>query len=156
GSGHAVRSSRARWLVPIAMCAVVAGTCVLYFRALGSVPAVVAVDEARFGLHAHAIVTRGTDLAGNRLPLFFHITEPLNPTATNSETCWQPALFYLVAAVFRFVPPTEWSLRLPTTILAIVDVVLVYFVARKLFANGWYAVLAAGVLALTPAHYIFA
>src|SRR5207245_1544230 len=31
-----------------------------------------------------------------------------------------------------------------------------YLVARRLFANGWYAVVAAGVLSLTPAHYIFA
>ena len=148
--------SRVRWLVPIAMCAVLAGTCALYFHALDSVPLVVAVDEARFALHGHAIATRGTDLAGNRLPLFFHITDPLNPALTDSETWWQPALFYLVAAVFRFAPPTAWALRVPTTILAIVNVMLVYFVARKVFSNGWYAVVASGILALTPAHYIFA
>ena len=147
--------SRARWLVPIAMCAVLVGTCALYFRALDSVPVMVAVDEARFALHAHSIVTHGTDLAGNRLPLFFHITDPLNP-AIDSETWWQPALFYLVAGVFQFVPPAAWSLRLPTAILAIVNVILIYLVSRKLFSNGWYAVVAAGVLALTPAHYIFA
>lgn len=138
------------------MCAVLVGTCALYFRALDSVPVVVAVDEARFALHGHSIATRGSDLAGNRWPLFFHITDPLNPTATDSETWWQPALFYLVAGVFRFAPPAAWSLRLPTTILAIVNVILIYLVARKLFSNGWYAVLAAGFLALTPAHYMFA
>src|SRR6476659_9302660 len=87
---------RARWPVAIAMGAVLAGTGALYFHALDSVPMVVAVDEARFGLHGHSIVTRGTDLAGNRRPLFFHITDPLNPTA-DSTTWWQPALFYLVA-----------------------------------------------------------
>ena len=145
----------ARWLLPIAMGAVLAGTCALYFHALDSVPMVVAVDEARFGLHGDSIVTRGTDLAGNRWPLFFHITDPLNP-ATDSEIWWQPALFYFVAGVFRFVPPSEWSLRLPSTILAIVNVVLIALVARRLFSSGWYAVLAAGLLALTPAHYVFA
>src|SRR5258705_5426683 len=62
GSAHAVRLSRARWLVPIAMCAVFVGTCVLYFHALDSAPVVVAVDEARFALHAQSIVTHGTDL----------------------------------------------------------------------------------------------
>ena len=147
--------ARARWLVPIAACAVLAGTCALYFRALDSVPVVVAVDEARFGLHAHSLVTHGTDPAGNRWPLFFHITDPLNP-AVDSDTWWQPALFYLVAGVFRFVPPAAWSLRLPTTILAIVNVILIYFVARQLFLNGWYALVAAGLLSLTPAHYFFA
>src|SRR5262249_6811953 len=138
-----------------AMGALLVGACVLYFRSLDSLPVVVAVDEARFALHGHSIATRGTDLAGNRWPLFFHITDPLNPTA-DSETWWQPALFYLVAAVFRFAEPAAWSLRLPTTILAIVNVILIYLVSRKLFANGWYAVVAAGVLVLTPAHYIFA
>jgi 4-amino-4-deoxy-L-arabinose transferase-like glycosyltransferase len=137
------------------MCAVLAGTCVLYFRALDSVPVVVTVDEARFALHAHSIVTHGTDLAGNRWPLFFHITDPLNPRI-DSDTWWQPALFYLVASVFRFVPPSAWSLRLPTTILAIVNVLLIFFVARKLFSSGWYAVVAAGILLFTPAHFFFA
>ena len=155
GRGHAGRSSRARWLVPIAMFAVLVGTCVLYFRALDSAPVVVAVDEARFALHAHSIVKDGTDLAGNRLPLFFHITDPLNP-ASDSETWWQPALFYLVAGVFQFVPPATWSLRLPTAIMAIVNVILISLVARKLFSSGWYAVVAAGILSLTPAHYMFA
>ena len=136
------------------MCAVLAGSCVLYFRALDSVPVVVAVDEARFALHARSLVERGTDLTGTRLPLFFHITDPIHPEI-DSETWWQPALFYLVAAVFRFAPTAAWSLRLPTTILAIVNVMLIYLVARRLFSNGWYAVLAAGILALTPAHYIF-
>jgi 4-amino-4-deoxy-L-arabinose transferase-like glycosyltransferase len=137
------------------MCAVLVITCAIYFRALDTVPVVVAVDEARFALHAHSIVTHGTDLAGNRWPLFFHITDPLNPLL-DSDTWWQPALFYLVAGVFRLVPPAAWSLRLPTTILAILDVILIYLVARKLFSNDWYAVVAAVVLSLTPAHYLFA
>jgi 4-amino-4-deoxy-L-arabinose transferase-like glycosyltransferase len=154
-SRSGARSHRDRWPIPVTICAVLVGTCALYFHALKSVPVVVAVDEARFALHAHSLVTRGTDLAGNRWPLFFHITDPLNP-ATDSDTWWQPALFYLVAGVFRFAPPAGWSLRLPTTILAVVNVMLMYLVARQLFANGWYAVVAAGLLSLTPAHYFFA
>lgn len=154
-TADAVRPNRARRFVPLAMCAVVACACAVYFHALDSVPAVVAVDEARFALQAHSIVTRGTDLAGNRWPVFFHITDPLNPHI-DSDRYWQPALFYLVAAVFRFVPPSEWSLRLPTTTLAILNVILIYFVARQLFANAWYGVIAAALLALTPAHYMFA
>ena len=137
------------------MCVVLVGACVLYFRALDSLPIVVAVDEARFGLHAQSIITRGTDLAGNRWPLFFHITDPLSPTS-DSNTWWQPALFYLVAGVFRFAPPATWSLRLPIAILALANVILIYLVARRLFSNGWYAVVAASVLTLTPAHYVFA
>src|SRR5262249_126756 len=141
----AIRSSSARWLLPIAMGAVLAGTCVLYFRVLDSVPVVVAVDEARFALHAHSLATPRTHLAGNPFPVFLHITDPLNPT-TDSETWWQPALFYLVAGVFRFVPPTAWSVRLPTTILGIANVILIALVARALFSTGWYAVIAAGLL----------
>jgi 4-amino-4-deoxy-L-arabinose transferase-like glycosyltransferase len=148
--------SARRWVIPVAMCAVVIATCAIYLHSLDSVPLVVTVDEARFALHANALVTTGADLAGNRWPVFFHITDPLDPVARNSIVWWQPALFYLVAGVFRFSGPSEWALRLPTTILAIVNVILIYFVARKLFSNGWYAVIAAGLLALTPGHYMFA
>ena len=151
----AFRGVRARLLAPVAFVALLGGTWVVYFHGLDTTPVVVAVDEARFALHARSIVMYGTDLAGNRRPVFFHITDPLNPGG-DSDTWWQPALFYLVAGVFRVAPQNRWSLRLPTTLLAIINVIVIALVARRLFSSGWYAVLAAAILALTPAHYIFA
>ena len=68
---------------------------------------------------------------------------------------WQPVLIYLIAAVLRFAPLSEWSVRLPIATLAILNVALMFAVARRLFSNIWYPVLAASMLALTPAHLIF-
>jgi uncharacterized membrane protein len=125
-----------------------------YLRALDNVPVYIGWDEARFALQGHAIATTGRDLNGHRTPLFFHNTDPLIQN-NSSRIYWQPVLIYLIAGVLRFAPLSEWSVRLPIAGLAILDVWLVYAIARRLFANQWHAVLAAFMMALTPAHLIF-
>jgi 4-amino-4-deoxy-L-arabinose transferase-like glycosyltransferase len=140
-------------LVRVALAGVLILASVLYLRALGEAPVNVSADEARFAVQAQSIATTGRDINGNRTPLFFHITNPLVPN-NSTEVWFQPLLFYLMAAVFRLAPLSEWSTRLPTACLAILDVWLIYAVARRLFANAWYGVLAALLLALTPAHLI--
>lgn len=126
----------------------------LYLGALDRAPVYIGWDEARFALQGHAIATTGRDLNGHRMPLFFLNTDPL--IANNSSRIyWQPVLIYLIAAVLRVAPLSESSARLPIALLAILDVWLVYAIARRLFANPWYAVLGALMLTLTPAHFIF-
>jgi 4-amino-4-deoxy-L-arabinose transferase-like glycosyltransferase len=51
-------------------------------------------------------------------------------------------------------PLSEWTARLPSVVVAMTDVVLMYFVARRMFTRHRPAVLAAVLLALTPAHFI--
>jgi 4-amino-4-deoxy-L-arabinose transferase-like glycosyltransferase len=46
-------------------------------------------------------------------------------------------------------------MRLPSAIIGVLDVWLIYFVARRLFADRVSATLAAVLLALSPAHFIF-
>jgi len=125
------------------------------FWRLGDAPVNVGVDEARFAVRAHSIATTGRDLEGTRLPLYFHIGNPLIPDEA-SNTWWQPMLFYMTAAVFRVVPLSQQSVRIPIACLAVLNVWLVYIVARRLFSNAWYAALAASMLAITPAHFMFA
>jgi len=140
----------ARW--PIV--AVLVTTAALYFRAAGAVPVYVGGDEARFAIAASSIASTGRDPAGNRLPLFFHLSDSLN--ADQGGTRWyQPLLFYLMALAFRGLPVTEQSMRLPTAIIGVLDVWLIYLVARRLFADRGWATLAALLLALSPAHFIF-
>ena len=141
-------------LVRVALAGVLLLASVLYLRDLGGAPVNIASDEARFAVQAQSIAATGRDLNGNPAPLFFHITNPLIPD-DNTNVWWQPVLFYLMAAVFRVVPLSEWSARLPTVCLAVLDLWLIYAVARRLFANPWYAVLAAFLLALSPAHFLF-
>ena len=126
----------------------------LYLTALGKAPVYIGWDEARFAVQGYSIATTGRDLNGHRMPLFFHNTDPLIPN-NSSEIWYQPLLIYLTAAVLRIVPFSEWSVRLPIAGLAIFNVFVMYAVARRLFSNPWYAVLAAGMLALNPAHFLF-
>jgi 4-amino-4-deoxy-L-arabinose transferase-like glycosyltransferase len=140
----------ARW--PIV--AVLVTTAALYFRAAGAVPVYIGGDEARFAIAASSIASTGRDPAGNRLPLFFHLSDSLD--ADQGGTRWyQPLLFYLMALAFRGLPVTEQSMRLPTAIIGVLDVWLIYLVARRLFADRGWATLAALLLALSPAHFIF-
>lgn len=91
----------------------------------------------------------GHDLSGNRLPLFFHLTD-------DAATRWyQPVLFYLSALVLMFLPLTETSIRIPTVMIGALDVLLIYGVSRRLFHSTWVAVAAGLLLALSPAHLIF-
>ena len=141
-------------LVRTALAGVLLVAGFFYLRALDRVPVYIGWDEARFALQGHSIASTGRDLNGHRTPLFFHNTDPLIQN-NSSQIWWQPVLIYLIAAVLHFAAFSEWSVRVPIAALAILDVGLVYAVARRLFSNPWYAVLAALMLALTPAHLIF-
>ena len=133
--------------------AVLLVTAVLYFRGIDAVPVYIGGDEARFAIAASSIAATGRDPAGHRFPLFFHLSDSL--AADQGGTRWyQPLLFYLMALAFRFVPVTEQSMRWPAVASGLVDVFLIYQVARRLLGDRC-AILAAALLALTPAHLIF-
>jgi 4-amino-4-deoxy-L-arabinose transferase-like glycosyltransferase len=136
------------------MAAVLLLAALLQLTALGRAPINIWPDEARFAIQAQAIAATGRDLNGTRIPLFVHIT---NPLIRNDSTFiwWQPVLFYAMALVLQFAPFAEWSARLPNAAIAILNVWLIYAVARRLFPSAWYAVLAAFLLALTPVHFLF-
>jgi 4-amino-4-deoxy-L-arabinose transferase-like glycosyltransferase len=122
------------------------GATFLYARALGTVPPYLIHDEAQGALQAYAIATTGRDLSGRWLPMYF--TEPEFPPGRD------PALIYVTAIGLTWLPFTESGARTPTALVAVLDVVLMFFAARAIFQNTWLAVLAAGFLALTPIHFI--
>jgi 4-amino-4-deoxy-L-arabinose transferase-like glycosyltransferase len=131
-------------LPPILAIGAAAG---LYLWRLGSTPMFVGGDEAYFALNAHSIAATGRDLSGRLFPLFFNI---------DLHTWYQPLLVYLMAPVVKVLGVSEWSIRLPTAMIGIADVVLVFGIGRRMFKSGAYGGLAAGMLALTPAHLIVA
>jgi len=138
-----------------AMVGVLLLATALYSWRLGEAPVYLGWDEARTAVQGYSLATTGRDMTGARLPLLFHITDPLIPNHS-SVTWWQPFLFYLTAAMLRVAPIAQWSVRLPNIGLAMVNIWLAYLIAKRLFGNPWYGVLAAGMLALTPAHFFFA
>lgn len=128
------------------VAAVTMAATVLYATRLGYSPAYLMHDEMQFALQSISISTSGRDLSGRLLPIFF--TEPEFPAGRD------PAVIYLTAAALTGLPISEASVRLPVALLGVLNIVLMFLLARRLFGSDWMALLAAGSIALTPLHFI--
>ena len=103
-------------------------------------------DELQFSLQARSIAATGHDLAGRWLPVFF--TEPEFPAGRD------PAIVYYTAAWLRVLPFSQANVKLPTAILGVIDVGLMFVAGWLIFGSAWGGVLAAILLAFTPIHFI--
>jgi len=122
-----------------------AGTFVLYASLLERSPIYLNNDETVFALQARAIAFTAHDESGRFLPLYFQIV----------DTVWyHPVIVYVLALFLRVLPLTEAAVRLPTAILAVVNVALIVLVAKRIFKSDRIALTAGALLALTPAHFI--
>ncbi len=141
--------------VPAAALALVA-TLWLYAHRLDEVPAYLGLDEFHFAVHAHSLATTGRDLNGSLLPVFISLEDPLGDHAVLAwgTTWYHPIGFYAVAAALAALPLSEWTVRLPFVLIGMLDIVLMYFAARSWFSDRLVAVVAAAMLAMTPAHLI--
>lgn len=104
--------------------------------------------EVLFALHARAIAATLHDANGNFLPLYFHMP------AIGENVWFHPMIVYFSAIFLKVLPFSVWSIRLPSVAVGVIDVVLVYLVGLHLFHRRAYALLAAALLAMTPAHFI--
>src|SRR5262249_29209858 len=89
------------------------------------------------------------DLSGRRLPMYIEY-----PARFGRPTWDQPLLIYAIAATLKVLPFSEATIRLPMAIVGILDVLLMYGIARLLFEPRFLALLAAALLAVTPAHFM--
>jgi 4-amino-4-deoxy-L-arabinose transferase-like glycosyltransferase len=136
-----------RWRAAVIAIVLAASAAFLYGRRLDYAPPHLEIDEVLIALDAHSVATTGHDVRGERLPLYFPV----------GATSWyQPVIIYLTALVLKIAPLSETSIRIPTVLVAIADIVLMFFVARRLFASDAFGCAAAVLLALTPAHLIHA
>jgi 4-amino-4-deoxy-L-arabinose transferase-like glycosyltransferase len=126
----------------IVLVAVAAG---LYTARLENVPIHLHYDEVLFGLQAHAIAETGHDTNRRFLPLYFQVDRDL---------WYQPIAVYASAVVLKVMPVSAAALRLATVVVGLINVTLLYFIAWHLFRRESWALVAAALLALTPAHLI--
>jgi hypothetical protein len=98
-------------------------TGLLYGAYLDRSPIYLNNDEAAFALQAHAIATTWHDTNGRLLPLYFQIHE---------NVWYHPIIVYAVALGFAVLPFAEWSVRVPTIAVAILNVLLVHAIVRRL------------------------
>jgi 4-amino-4-deoxy-L-arabinose transferase-like glycosyltransferase len=122
-----------------------AAALLLYVSFIVRSPVFLNNDEAVFAVQAHAIASTLHDNNGRLLPLYFQI---------HSTVWYQPAIVYLMAAFFTVLPVAEWSVRLPTVLVAMIDIALIATLARRLLGSGRAALLAGALLTLTPSHFI--
>jgi 4-amino-4-deoxy-L-arabinose transferase-like glycosyltransferase len=128
------------------VAALAVAVLLLYGTRLGESPIYLMHDESKFALQAQAIASTGHDLTGHFMPVYF--TEAEFPAGRD------PIIVYATALGLKLLPLSEWSVRLPTAIVGVVDVVLMFLLTRTLFGGDWIAVCAALLLALTPGHFM--
>src|SRR5260221_3342082 len=127
-----------------------AATFALYAWRLQSAPVYASPDEVIIGVDAHSLASTGRDVYGRFLPLYFQIQMP-----GETRMGWfTPAIFYVSALFMKILPFSEWTIRLPTVCIGTIDIVLMYFIGRRLFRSEPLALAAAALLLLTPAHFI--
>ena len=131
---------------PVAAVLSLLGVCAwVYGAGLDRAPAYLVHDEVAYAINAHAIATTLHDINGQFLPLSFHVTGGFFATPVN---------IYVTALFLKILPLTEVTTRLPSVVIGLLNIALLFGIARRLFANAWLPVLAAAVFALTPAHFI--
>jgi 4-amino-4-deoxy-L-arabinose transferase-like glycosyltransferase len=138
---------RRRLLAVLAATALAAAVAALYATRLNDSPVYLAHDEIKFALQAHAIATTGRDINGVATPLFF-VEEGFSAGR-------DPISIYLTALFLRVLPFSEASIRLPSALVGVVDSVLMFVLAYRIFNRLSLAVVASCLLALTPAHFMY-
>ena len=123
-------------------------TAGIYSLRLGYSPIYMHDAEVLFALHARSIALTLRDTNGTFMPLYFHMP------SIGTNVWFHPMIVYLSAIVLKILPFSEWSVRFPSVIVGTVDVGVLYLVALRLFRSRAYALVAAALLALTPAHFI--
>src|SRR3954463_12881858 len=81
-------------------------------------------DEVMFALQAQSIASTAHDLEGRRLPLYFEMR------AIGEHVWFHPALVYVTASFLKVLPLSEEAVRFPSTVIGVIDLLLLYFVAR--------------------------
>jgi 4-amino-4-deoxy-L-arabinose transferase-like glycosyltransferase len=132
----------------IPLVAAFACVLVMYAWRLDFSPPFLADDEAMFALQAQSIATTGHDLSGRFMPLYFQ----MGPIG---ETSWfHPALVYFTVPFLTLLSFSEATVRFPSAVIGVVDTLLIYLIARRVIGQSRMALLAAILLALTPAHFM--
>lgn len=121
-------------------------TAALYGTRLSYSPVQLMHDEVNFALQAKSLADTGRDTNGRWLPVYF--------SEQGFEAGRDPVVIYLTALLLKVAAMSESTVRLPTALAGVLSVGLMFLVARRLLASDALALVAAALLALTPAHFI--
>ena len=109
-------------------------------------PAGLNADEAAIGYNAWSLIETGKDEHGVAWPLVFRSFDDYKP----------PLYFYIVLPFVKVMGLSVWSVRLPSALLGIASVFLIFLLTKRLFPDRKYLPgLSALVLATSPWHLQF-
>jgi 4-amino-4-deoxy-L-arabinose transferase-like glycosyltransferase len=119
---------------------------VLRVFALGSYPSGLNADEASIGYNAYSLLQTGKDEHGVSWPLVFRSFDDYKPAV----------YFYLVLPFVKFIGLDIWAVRLPSALLGVASVYLLYLIVSSLTKNKQLlAIISAFILATSPWHIHF-
>ena len=111
---------------------------------LGSYPPLNA-DEAAIGYNAWSLIKTGRDEHGEAWPLHFKSFGDYKPGG----------YFYIVLPFIKLLGLNEWAVRLPSALMGVAAIYLVYKLALLLWVDEWLGIIWAFVLAVSPWHLHF-
>lgn len=103
----------------------IAGFLIRFYQ-LGKIPNGLSVDEADMGYNAYSVLATGSDIYGQKLPLFFQALDD-----------WKPGLvFYTtIPAIFLF-GLTDLSIRLTAAVFGSLTLVLIFILTKLLYPKN--------------------
>jgi len=117
----------------------------LRFYQLDLYPAGLNADEAAIGYNAYSLIQTGKDEHGVSWPLVFQSFNDYKP----------PLYFYLTIPFVKFIGLNTLAVRLPSAILGVFSVYLIYLFSLELFKKRTLGLIAALLLAISPWHLHF-
>lgn len=128
------------WLILVLVLATA-----LRLWSLSHYPAGLNADEAAIGYNAYSLIETGLDEHGDAWPIHF-----------KSFGDYKPGFyFYMVLPFVKALGVNVWAVRLPSAILGIFSVLLIYLLLKELFADKKLALISAFFLSISPWHLHF-
>lgn len=109
---------------------------------LGVVPKGITNDEMNYIYNAYSIAKTGKNVFSETLPFLTYVNINGNPTL--------PVPTYLITPFYFIFGLSPFIARLPTAILGVLDIFLLYVLVKMLFKNGKLALISAFFLAISP------
>src|SRR3989304_7589998 len=134
-----------KWLIVIAVSVVVLFAGFLRFYKLVDNPPSVSWDAAAVGYNAWSILNFGKDEWGKALPLVFK----------SFEDDKHPVHIYLTVPAIAVFGLNEVGVRASSAIFGVLNVLVIFFLAKKLFGSSWAGIIASLVLAISPYNIHF-
>lgn len=131
--------------VKIIFLLIVLLSAILRFYKLDAIPPALSWDEVANGYNAYTIANFGRDEWGKVFPLSFK----------SFEDDKHPVHIYLTALSVRFLGLSEFSTRFPAALFGVLNVVVLFFLARIIFGSFLVGLLSALFLAISPYNIQF-